>query len=120
MSKDSENNTQNTQDDSNIIDITDITSASNANSHITSSEFDEFDELNSENSQNNISSNNANNTHKRVISDDISDDELAFAIINNSNINDSVTYKQAIESSNAKDWEIAMKKEIDDLKSQIT
>ncbi len=120
MFKDSENNTQNTQDDSNIIDITDITSASNANSHITSSEFDEFDELNSGNSQNNISSNNANNTHKRVISDDISDDELAFAIINNSNINDSVTYKQAIESLNAENWKTAIKREIDDLKSQNT
>jgi hypothetical protein len=76
--------------------------------------------LNSENSQNNISSNNAINTHKRVISDDLSDDELAFAIINNSSINDPVTYKQAIESSNAKNWKIAMKKEIDDLKSQNT
>jgi len=38
--------------------------------------------------------------------------------MNNSNINDSVTYKQAIESSNAKNWKIAMQKEIDDLKSQ--
>ncbi len=111
-----EDNTQNTQ---NISNITNSSNASNANSHIAnSSEFNEFDELNSENSQNNISSNNANITNKRVISDDISDDELVFAIINNSNINDSVTYKQAIESSNAKYWKIAMQKEIDDLKSQ--
>lgn len=31
-----------------------------------------------------------------------------------------MTYKQAIESLNAKNWKIAMKKEIDDLKSQNT
>jgi len=116
-----EDNTQNTQNTQNTSNITDSSNASNANSHIAnSSEFNEFDELNSGNSQNNISSNNANITNKRVISDDISDDELAFAIMNNSNINDPVTYKQAIESSNAKYWKIAMQKEIDDLKSQNT
>ncbi len=117
ISLESENNSQNTQNKS---EINDLASVSNDNSQIADSESNECDELNSKNSQNNISSNNAINTHKRVISNDLSDDELAFAIINNSNINDPVTYKQAIESSNAKNWKIAMKKEIDDLKSQNT
>ncbi len=62
-----------------IWNITDFASVSNANSQIANLEFNE---LNSESSQNNISSNNPKITHKRVISDDISDDELAFAIIN--------------------------------------
>jgi hypothetical protein len=64
----SENNTQNTQNKLNIAN------ALNANSKITNLEFDKFDELNSENSS---------IINKEVISNDISNDKLAFAIINN-------------------------------------
>ena len=53
--------------------------------------------------------------------DDLSDDELAFSTIQDSNIaSDPITYKQAINSYNANKWQKAMEKEINDLKSQNT
>lgn len=87
------------------------------NSQITN-QIIESDELNNENSQNHQSSSYAKTTNKRVSLNEVFDDELAFAVLNNNNANDSVTYKQTVENSNAKLWKIAMQKKIDDLKSQ--